>query len=352
MVAIPHEPESPRTELREAPAQKIDRRKGDQSQRIRLGFQLAFALLNVWIGVEFYLWVRAMESGAATTIARPTGVDGWLPIAGLMNLRAWITTGVAPEVHPASAVIIAAFLVMALVVKKAFCSWLCPIGTLSEYLWKIGDKFFGLLTPPKWLDVTLRSLKYLLLAFFVWIVFSIPVEAIASFMSAPYGVIADVKMLNFFRFIGTTALITVIAIVLLSLVVKNFWCRYLCPYGALLGIFALVSPARITRDPETCIDCSKCTKACPMRLPVERLASVRSAECTMCMSCVAVCPVRGALEVKVAKRKQIPAWGVAAAIAVIFLGFVAAARVSGNWTTDVPEEVYRYLVSRAQSFNH
>ena len=95
---------------------------------------------------------------------------------------------------------------------------------------------------------------------------------IAAFMSSPYGLVADVKMLDFFRRIGTTAALVIFLLVVLSVLVNNVWCRYLCPYGALLGLVSLVSPTRIRRDPATCIDCAKCAKACPSFLPVDRLS--------------------------------------------------------------------------------
>src|ERR1035441_9766506 len=60
----------------------------DRSQQVRRAVQFGFLLLNAAIGVQFVLWVRYFESGgAAHYFGRPAGVDGWLPIAGLMNLR-------------------------------------------------------------------------------------------------------------------------------------------------------------------------------------------------------------------------------------------------------------------------
>src|SRR5947199_110451 len=80
------------------------------------------------------------------------------------------------------------------------CCWLCPVGTLSEYLWRAGGKFFGRnFQLPRWLDLPLRSLKYLLLGFFAWAVANMSPDAISQFMHSPYGAIADVRMLNFFR---------------------------------------------------------------------------------------------------------------------------------------------------------
>lgn len=139
--------------------------------RIRRTVQTAFLLLNVWIGVRFYLWVRFFETdGQSVYVPRPAGVEGWLPIASLMNLKYWLLTGVVPAVHPAGLFLLIAFLTISIVFNKAFCSWLCPIGTLSEWLSQGGRELFGRNTRlPRWVDVPLRSLKYVLLALFVWL---------------------------------------------------------------------------------------------------------------------------------------------------------------------------------------
>lgn len=303
-------------------------------------------MLNVWVGFAFARWVSYIETPGSPAVPRPPGVEGWLPIAGLMNLKYALATGSVPRVHPAALFLLVAFLLIALLLKKAFCSWLCPIGTVSEWLWKLGRKIAGRnLTPPRWLDLVLRGLKYLLLGFFLWTIVRMPAVAIDEFMRAPYGAISDIKLLQFFRFIGTTGLIVIGVLIALSVAIQNFWCRYLCPYGALLGIAALFSPTQITRDANECIDCAKCAKACPARLPVDVLPRVRSAECTLCLSCVAVCPAKNALQVKVARRTTMPAWAVAAAIVTIFLGVVLVARVTGHWDRHVPDDVVRYFLS-------
>jgi polyferredoxin len=324
-----------------------DRALPEHSQTLRLVLQVAFIALNVWIGIAFYRWVRWIEDPqTAAAVARPAGVEGWLPIAGLMNLKVWLTTWNVPEVHPAAMVLLAAFLVMSLLLKKAFCSWLCPIGTLSEMLWKFGRRVAGEnIAPPKWVDIPLRALKYVLLGFFAWVILQMPAAAIEEFMRAPFGIVADIRMLDFFRHMSVTALVIVAVLIALSVAIRNFWCRYLCPYGALLGIAALFSPTAITRDADACIDCAKCAKACPSRLPVDVLPQVRSAECTLCMSCVAVCPARGALEVKVLRKKRLPGWAVAAGIAVIFFGAVFLARVTGHWEQSIPDETVRMFLT-------
>jgi polyferredoxin len=343
------------------PKKKLVRRVGpDRSQRIRHAFQIAFLLLNVWIGAEFYLWVRGYETASPVKFSRPAGVDGWLPISGLMNLKAWIAAGRIPSVHPAAMFLLVAFLAMALLLRKAFCSWLCPVGTISESLWRAGRKLFRRnFAPPRWLDVPLRVLKYLLLGFFVSAVAMMSAASIREFMRTPFGLVADVKMLNFFRFIGETGLIVIGVLVAGSLLVRNFWCRYLCPYGGLLGLVSLLSPVAIRRNQESCIDCGKCAKACPSALPVDRLLAVHSAECTGCMECVAVCPAEGALNMSIARLpgmkrtpRRLPAWAVAAGIAAIFLGIVGYGKLSGHWQTNVPTAVYQQLVSHANEATH
>jgi polyferredoxin len=350
------------------PKKKLVRRVSpDRSQLVRRLVQFAFLALNLWIGFRFYAWVRFFETGGVTKyVERPAGVDGWLPIAALMNLKLTLLTGRVPRVHPAGMFLLLAFVGVSLLLHKAFCSWLCPVGTLSEYLWKLGQKLlrrnFQL---PRWVDIPLRGLKYLLLAFFVWIIGRMSVEALAGFLSGPYGIIADVKMLNFFRHLGQTGAIVLAVLTLLSLVVQNFWCRYLCPYGALVGLAALLSPARVRRDPGPCIDCGKCAKACPAWLPVDSLLEIRSAECTACMECVAVCPAQGALQLSLSRRAQhspqprllrwkgaISPWAMAACIAALFLGLVGYARLSGHWQTHVPNAVYLRLVPNADSESH
>src|SRR5215471_2902617 len=136
---------------------------------------------------------------------------------------------------------------------------------------------------------------------FVWAVANISAVAIAEFMRAPYGTIADVRMLNFFRYLGQTAAIVLAMLVIASVLIQNFWCRYLCPYGALLGIASYFSPLRIRRAEEACIDCAKCAKVCPSNLPVDKLVSIKSAECTGCLECVAICPAEGALHMSLPK---------------------------------------------------
>jgi polyferredoxin len=343
---------------RHARKKLIRRDDRDYSQALRFAVQILFTAINVWIGVQFFLWVRWAESGGRTfEVSRPAGVEGWLPIEGLMQVKYFLITGNVPHVHPAGFFLFSSFLIISFVFRKSFCSWMCPVGAASEYLWKLGRSVFGRnIQLPRWADLPLRSLKYLVLSFFGYAVIGMSAASIAEFLNSPYALVVDVRMLNFFRYIGGAAAWVVLGLVIASIFVQNFWCRYLCPYGAFLGLVSLPSPTRITRNPSTCIDCAKCVKACPAALPVDKLLQVRSAECTACLECVAVCPAKDTLTMSipfgVRKRRPLSPWSLAVGIAALFLGIVGTAKVAGRWNTSLPGHVYLELVRNASAQQH
>jgi polyferredoxin len=355
-------PDSPQSTAKK---KQLRRTAPDRSQQTRLLVQSLFVLLNIFLCLQFYLFVHYFESNAAGShVSRPAGVDGWLPIAGLMNTRYFISTGHIPAIHPAAMVLFLVFTVMSLLLKRAFCSWLCPVGTLSEYLWKLGRKLMGRnLVLPRWFDIPLRALKYLLMAFFVFIIGGMSAAALEDFMVQPYGILADVKMLHFFLHMSTTALIVVAVLAILSVFIKNFWCRYACPYGAVMSLVSLLSPLKIRRDTDACIDCGKCAKACPQNLPVDRLVQIRSAECTACMECVASCSTQNALQFALPPRAAVPSaqrWigralsplAAALIIAALFFGGVGAARATHHWQTNVSDDAYRELIPHVDEDSH
>jgi NAD-dependent dihydropyrimidine dehydrogenase PreA subunit len=309
----------------------------------RHAVQAGFLGTVSWIGWEFWHFVHGLEAGAAA-VERPPGVEGFLPIAALLSLRHLLATGEVHPVHPAGLVILLLVVVLGLLAKKSFCSWVCPVGALSEAL-AVPSRLLlrrrvGL---PRLLDLPLRSLKYLLLAFFLHAVFlQMSPGAVADFLDSPYNRVADVKMLLFFERLSPGGWRVLLVLAALSVFVPWSWCRYLCPYGALLGGLSLLSPLKVTRHAPSCIDCGLCTKACPARLPVARLSRVRSDECSACLSCVAACPVPRALRVESPSpwRLALRPAAFAALVVGVFLGGTLLARAAGLWQNAISDEEY------------
>jgi len=329
-------------------------------QKYRFWVQAGIALLCVWIGVEFHFFVESLEGGNPSSVGyRPPGVEGFLPISALMSLYYFFLTGEIHQAHPAGFVILIGIITVSFFFGKAFCSWMCPIGFLSELVGDFGDKvskklFKKRIKIPKLLDYPLRSLKYLMLAYFVYaIFFTMTAASLKYFLDTPYNMVADVKMYYFFADISRFALIVIAVLFVLSIIVRNFWCRYLCPYGALLGIFTLLSPNKIKRDPVSCIDCGLCNKACPSFIKVDSVKTVFSDECSTCMSCVDVCPVKDTLQLKpqFTKKTFNKKW-VAVGVAGIYIFIIGLGMLTGNWQNNITKEQYVIHNKNIQSLGH
>ena len=352
----------------------VDRLKND-SQFFRSSVQLSFVLLCIWIGLEFYLFMTwGMSEGTASFVERPPGVEGFLPISALMGLLHWIFSGTLNTIHPAATIILVAIIAVSIVMKKAFCSWMCPIGTLSESLWMLGQQLFKKnITVWKWLDYPLRSLKYLLLFFFTYSIAMMSVDDLNIFINSPYNKVADIKMYLFFAEITPFALWTIIILMLASIVIKNFWCRFLCPYGALLGITSFLSPLRITRVKETCVDCELCTKVCPSNIKVHQIGQanpnntigqsrlndsvgqVWSDECTSCMRCIEECPVKETLVLRSKKTSASVSPFIFGVLVVgVFMAITGLGMLTGHWKNSVSKDEYQFRFQQLDSplYNH
>jgi len=191
---------------------KIVRNQEGSIQKYRFLVQSLFAALCLWIGIEFFIFIQFLESGGMTTFyTRSPGVDGFLPISSLMNFYYFISTGHIHSAHPAGMFIFLGIVLMSLVIGKSFCSWLCPVGFLSELVGDFGEKLFKRkIRLPKILDYPLRSLKYLMLGFLFYAVFFLMSSAaIKAFLDSPYNLVADLKMFTFFADISQVSLIVI-----------------------------------------------------------------------------------------------------------------------------------------------
>lgn len=318
--------------------------------RLRQIIQTVFLFWIIYIGIQFGRFVLHFTSGGVTPfVNRPPGVEGFLPIGALGSTRYWLLTGEISPYHPAALVLFITFIAMSLLAKKSFCSWLCPVGTLSEWLWKCGKRFTGKnIYLWNWLDLLLRGAKYLLLLFFAkLLLLDMPIQALSGFLRSPYWAMSDVKMLHFFTAPSLTTITIISVLTVISFFIQNFWCRYLCPYGALLGLISVVSPLKIRRNIEVCSHCNHCETTCPSHLPVARRTVIRSPECNGCLSCVTTCrdnALKMAPSQQIPGAKRWPHWGFPLLVVGIYSCGIFIGMMSGHWHSSLTYNDYQQLI--------
>lgn len=318
-------------------------------QPLRILIQFCFLGFMLWLGFRFYMFVNYVRSGGISPFAaRPDGIEGFLPISGLLGLSAWIKgLGINP-IHPAAVVIFVTTLVVSLLLRRSFCSWICPVATISECSWKTGYSMFKrTLRLPAWADIVLRGLKYLLMIFFVYsVAIAMSADALSDFIYSSYHKTADVRLLDFFLHMSPRALGIFGFLIVVSVILRNPFCRYLCPYGALLGLAAMLSPLRVTRDTERCVSCGVCSQVCPTYIDVMHKASVSSPECIGCWRCISHCRAQGALSMRLAGRVHISGVVFALLVVLFFWGGSAIGKWTGHWHTALTDVEYQLLLKK------
>jgi polyferredoxin len=191
------------------------------------------------------------------------------------------------DTGPANLVLLGLLLVAAVFTGRAFCGWACPLGTVQEWIARLAKRLTGgrkawlPIFAPHRLDRPLRLVKYVLLGWVVWQSATAVLPPLQPF--CPYRTLFT---LNTRSLIGWSVLA---GFVTLSLVVEHFWCRYLCPLGAILAITNKISLWRIRVDRARCTSCGRCDRACPIGLDVVNEVE-RGLECTRCGACIKACP--------------------------------------------------------------
>jgi polyferredoxin len=320
---------------------------------LRYAVQAGFVGVTLFIGWRFYQFVQHFEAAGYPFVPKPPSVDAFLPIGGLMAFKYFLFTGHAEPVHPSGFIMFTAILGVSLVMKKGFCGWICPVGTLSQYAWMAGEKMFGKnFRIESFTDIALRSIKYLLLGVFLFLIgIAMKPTMMVLFFIADYYKIVDVRMLKFFTEMTTLTVWVLIALFALSLLYKNFWCRYLCPYGALLGLLSRLSPFKVRRNDEKCIHCHTCTEHCPSLIDVENKSIVKSEECFGCLTCVSRCPAEGALDLTAAAGKRIrivQPWLFPVLLIALFYLVIGIGMVTDTWHSKLPYEEYQRLIPEVQ----
>ncbi len=318
--------------------------RANPSRALRRAVQLLVVAAVCYAAWQFHEFAAVVRSGEGAA-ARPPLAEAFLPIAAVVAFRGLLATGQFDPVHPAGLVILLATLATAWLFRRALCAWICPLGALSEALGALGRRLWGReVSLPRWLDRALLVLKYAVLAAAFKVFFLMPAGQALAFLRTPYYAVSDLRMYDLFARLGPFGAATIAALAALSVAVPSFWCRYLCPYGALLGALGVLSPVALIKDGGSCVHCRRCSRKCPNRVDVEAAGAwVASPECTGCTGCVERCPVPGTLEMRLLGWIRVRPLLFSAAFLAAFFGAVIWARATGRWHSTLTVHQYRVL---------
>lgn len=301
-------------------------RRTDEGARKRARWTRWIILGAVLIGMTAIVTAHLKARGGG----RWAGVDFLCPFGGLETLYSLLAgQGFLRHTATSSLILLIGTLAMALVYRRSFCGTICPLGALQGIFGAAGRRLFGRrFAVPRGVDQVARYLKYVVL-----IVFAVWTWQAAELVLRPYDPwVAWAHLLS--GDLLTTYLIGFVVLIVSlagSLVYDRFFCKYLCPAGALLALFSRASVLNIRRDGGTCIDCGRCDKACMMNVAVATEDVVTSAECISCNECVNACPVAGALKVAAPSGRRTSALASTAVVVAVMVAIVGATTVAGTF---------------------
>lgn len=216
------------------------------------------------------------------------GAIGACPLGSLQNALAKSDTRMP-------AYIFGILIMFGLLLGRTICGFLCPMGLIQEWLYKIKTPK----APKGKLTRVLSYLKYVILAVFVVtipLMYMSNVPAFCKFI-CPSGTLLGGIMLLLnpdsvvdFSELGplfTWKFLVLILIVVGSVFVFRIFCRFLCPLGAIYGFFSRVALLGVKLDKNKCTECGLCITACKMDIK-----HVGDHECIQCGACISVCPTK------------------------------------------------------------
>ena len=264
--------------------------------KVRSTIQYIFLFATYLLGLRHVMPGRKSTGGA---------FDAFCPMGGIETFFRYISTGeTLKTTNLLNFAVLIAILGVSLLAGRAFCGWMCPIGTLQDMLVKLTRRLSGggkrhirgkrskakfpMELPPK-VDKLARYLKYVILLIVliasVWTVYP------------PLRDICPARALFSFE-LGDPLLVSVlIAFIITSMLIKRFWCKYLCPFGAFLAITNIFAPLRVTINKNNCTGCGRCEAECPVDIPAIP-DNMRSLECIQCLECVETCAIEDTVELK------------------------------------------------------
>lgn len=256
-------------------------------------------------------------------------VEAYCPFGGLETLYQFLTTGgFVHRIELSAVVLFLALVILTLLASRGFCGWMCPFGSVQEWIGMLGKKIFKKkFNPAGRVDRALRYLKYVVLAVIIALTWHT-----GSLVFRDYD-----PFLAFFHFgYGIDELpwaYAILVVVLIgSLWIERFFCKYACPLGAVLGILGRFGLTKIQRDAAACKECNLCQQKCHAHVEFLSGTVIRSAECNQCMDCVVDCPKPAVLSLRGWRwRFSHPVF--AAMLVAGLVGLVFVSKAAGKWRT-------------------
>ncbi|SEW44812.1 4Fe-4S binding protein [[Clostridium] fimetarium] len=267
---------------------------------IRPMIQISFFIIVMLISIAKAL----SDEGMTVPFITNASLHAICPFGGVVSIYTYLTDGILiQKIHSSSIILMYAVFFMTLLFGPVFCGWICPFGTFQEFIGKIGKKIFGKRYNhflPKRLDSILRYLRYFVL---ILVIYNTAASAKLIFQNVdPYYALFNL----FTSEVAVAAYIILAITVIASLFVERPFCKYICPYGATLGIFNLFRIFKIKRNQKTCISCDACNSSCPMNIEVSSSNTIYNHQCISCLKCTSenACPIKDTVILRIGGGKN------------------------------------------------
>ena len=212
--------------------------------------------------------------------------ERWCPFGGVEALYTYISEGnMLCSLGVSNFYILGAVLLIALLLRRAFCGYACPIGAISEWI-HAGGRRIGVkpVKVPYRLDRVLSKLKYVVLAIILYFTWTMA-ELEFRVADPCYALLSrHGEDITFWAYVVSGAIIVG------SLIMMIPFCRWLCPLAAVFHPFSRFGFTRVKRDETACTGCGMCSMVCPTAIPVADVKEVTAARCLSCLTCVEACP--------------------------------------------------------------
>lgn len=218
-------------------------------------------------------------------------------------------------------------IVITIIFGRFFCGWMCSFGFMNDILYTISSKIFKFKfkVDPK-TDRILKSVKYVILIFILIFIWTLGISAINNLN--PWNAFAQIANFKDAIFTYTLGFVVLALIAVGAMFIERFFCRYLCPLGAVFSIVSKLKLFKINKPNEKCGKCRLCTNKCSMGIELYKVNKVNSGECIACLKCLDVCP-RKNTNLSAAGENINPALASSIAIAT-FAGVYAASTAASN----------------------